>query len=201
MEKETTYVTCHSCDHWDVATRQSYKCQRCNNTQRVVDPRTILCNLCGECMCPPIGTMNEQIPHGLYKAKVLGGYDSYHLLDMNTYTFSFCEECLRKLFVQCKIKPDVRDTSFDGELIGPDCWERDQEYYEYRVWESAGGKHQAYLNGKCNTKKECPNKAMYTRFNSDDEFTEDCACEEHKPLMYQGNKIVPFIPNVLKPFL
>jgi hypothetical protein len=143
------YVKCNTC-LWSIENVldrdwEKYPCGHCNNTRQVPDPKDILCNLCGGCMCP-IGTMNEQTPHGLHESKVMGGYNSYHLLDMNTYTFSFCEECLRKLFVQCKIRPDVRDTDFTGNYIGDDIWEQDQKNYEYRVWEDSGGHHQAYLD-------------------------------------------------------
>jgi hypothetical protein len=198
MKKEHTYVECQACN-WRLQ-QESYDphtelCKRCNNTRKVISPKEILCNLCGECMCP-IGTMNEQVPHGLYKAKVIGGYDSYHLSDMSVYVFSFCEKCLRQLFIQCKIKPDIRDH------IDERSWDEDQKYYEYMIWKDNGGHHQAYLNGKCNAEKDCFNKAVYTRFHNDTEFTENCACEEHKELRsYSNSKLTAFIPNVLKPFL
>jgi hypothetical protein len=148
--------------------------------------------MCGGTMCP-IGSMNGQIPHGLYNAKVSGGYDSYHLLDMNTYVFSFCEECLRKLFMQCKIPPLVNNN--------PEEFAHDQTQYEYREWQRTGGYHQAYLDRKCNFVKDCPNRAEYTQLISDS-FTENCCCEEHKQLWGYGNsRLTKFIPNVLKPFL
>jgi hypothetical protein len=160
-------------------------------------------------MCP-IGTMNEQVPHGLHDAQVIGGYDSYHLFDMSKYTFSFCEGCLRKLFVQCKIKPRINDMLFPQVLDGntpleegeEESWERDQTSYEYRVWYDNGGHHQAYLDKKCNRVKDCPNQAIYTRLYRG-EFTEESSCEEHKDHFFQDNchSLVKFIPNILKPFL
>lgn len=204
MKKQHTYVKCQSCawqlENFPDRNWAENPCRQCKNTRQVINPEEILCNLCGECMCP-LGTMNEQYPHGLHNAKVTGGYDSYHLFDMTTYIFSFCEKCLRRLFNDCKIKPSLYDTSFEGELTSEEQWDRDQEAYEYRVWKDEGGHHQAYLDRKCNFAKECPNEAIYTQLISD-EFTENCSCEEHKKLWsYANSKLTKFIPNVLKPFL
>lgn len=200
MKKTHTYVDCSRCGHWTEEYRRESICKGCNNTQKVIDPREILCNMCAGPMTP-IGTHNEQYPHGLYGAHVMGGYDSYHLFDMSRYAFSFCEECLRKLFNQCKIKPDVEEISFDGDVEGTTAWDRDQEAYEYRVWKDTGGHHQAYLDRKCNNVKDCQNTATYTILHSSS-FTEECSCEEHKELrLYSNSKLTKFIPHVLKPFL
>jgi len=202
MNKKHTYVECQHCK-WQLQNFPDkdwfeQPCERCKNTRQVPNPQEILCNLCGECMCPPPGTMNEQIPHGLYQASVTGGYDSYHLLDMTTYTFNFCEKCLRQLFIQCKIKPNVYNSFKPPD---EDPWKEDQKYYEYRVWKDTGGHHQAYLNKKCNAVKGCPNDAVYTRLHNED-FDENCCCEEHKETRAYGNSsLVPFISNNLKSFL
>jgi hypothetical protein len=194
--KKHNYVDCRRCDHWDPEDRLKQICKGCNNSGKIIDPKELLCNLCGECVCP-LGTMNEQYPHGLFNAKVQGGYDSYHLFDMNTYTFSFCEKCLRNLFNQCKIPPDL----FDSISSSSDDYAQDRKQYEFRVWKDEGGCHRAYLNGKCNFVKDCPNKAVYTQLHNGD-FTEACSCEEHKELWgYSNSELVKFIPNVLKPFL
>jgi hypothetical protein len=195
------YIKCLSCDNRfnlnkDPLYWKENPCEFCKNTRQVIDPKEILCNLCGECMCP-LGTMNEQYPHGLHEAKVDGGYDSHHLFDLTSYTFSFCEKCLRALFNQCKIKPVI----FDSIDHTNKTWEEDQKQYEYRIWKDEGGHHQAYLNKKCNFEKDCPNEAVYTQLVSD-EFTEDCCCEVHKSKFNYGNvKFTKFIPNVLKAFL
>lgn len=202
-----TYVKCKSCDYRvennsDPSFWINNPCEHCKNTRQVIDPKEILCNMCGECMCP-LGTMNEQYPHGLHKAKVNGGFDSYHLFDMTSYIFSFCEKCLRTLFNQCKIKPNLHEGGPGDPLDYDILWEKDQEAYAYRVWRDDGGHHQAYLNRKCNEAKNCPNEALYTRL-SDGEFTEDCCCEKHKEILskYMVNiELTKFIPNVLKPFL
>ncbi len=172
----------------------------------------IFCNLCGESCCPSgtnrWGPWSSEYNHGLLNAKVVGAYHSNHLLDMNQYAFSFCELCLRKLFIQCKIKPRINDMQFppvldkDSSLIEGEevTWEYDQEIWEYRMWEDSGGHHQAYLNKKCNERKDCPNDAVYTRMIND-HFSEECCCEEHKGKDGNSYKYVKFIPNVLKPFL
>ncbi len=198
MEQKHNYVDCDRCGHWQDDYRRTHCCEQCNNTRKTIDPKEILCNMCGECM-RPLGTHNEQYPHGLEDASVQGGYDSYHLFDMTRYTFSFCEKCLRRLFNECKIPPKVED-NIDLRPIEY-AWARDQEMYEYRIWKDNGGHHQAYLDKKCNFVKDCPNRAVYTQLISND-FTENCSCEEHKELWGYGNsKLTKFIPNVLKPFL
>jgi len=198
-KKIHAFVECQRCNHWTQDLRLERLCEACNNTQQVIDPKEKLCNLCAGPMSP-LGTPNEQYDHGLTKAHVMGGYNSYHLLDMSRYTFSLCEECLRKLFIQFKIKPDVDDMDFDGGAH-EDSWENDQRCYEFRVWKDAGGHHQAYLDRKCNAIKDCQSKALYTVLHNND-FTEECACEEHKEMhLYSNSKLTKFIPHVLKPFL
>lgn len=201
MTKENNYVDCQHCQGWTDTQRRKIVCNLCNNTRRAIDPKDILCNLCGGNMCP-LGTHNEQYPHGLYNAKVTGGYDSYHLLDMNDYTFNFCEKCLRQLFVQCKIKPVVSNDGSEYVISTlEERWDLDQQSYEYRVWTDDGGYHQAYLNRKCNVEKDCPNDAAYT-YLYNEEFTEACCCEEHKnDGLYLHRRLVKFIPNTLKAFL
>lgn len=194
-------VNCNWCSNWTPEEIKKYNksCRFCKDTKQVADPKEILCNLCGECMCP-IGAMNEQIPHGLYEAKITGGYDSYHLFDMTRYTFSFCEKCLRQLFMQCKIKPLIDDVDFDGITHQEYSWEEDQDMYEYKLWNDSGGAHQAYLNKKCNMEKDCPNDAIYTKLIND-HFSEACCCEKHKTKNGGSVKYVKFISAILKPFL
>lgn len=196
MKKYLNYVECQFCKDWTDKTKYFHgTCKYCNNTKKVIDPKDLLCNLCGETMCP-LGTHNEQIPHGLYNAEVRGGYESYHLFDLNTYIFSFCEKCLRELFNKCKVLPEVLN-DYDSEWD----FKEDQKYYEYKIWKDNGGHHQAYLDRKCNAVKDCQNKAAYTRLHNG-EFTEESSCEEHKNLWAYGNAtFTKFIPDVLKPFL
>jgi len=199
MTKQYNYVDCPHCANWNLDKRRECVCESCNNSLKTIDPKEILCNLCAGHM-RYLGTGNDDYEVGLENACVYGQYYSYHLLDGNVYTFSFCEECLRKLFNQCKIKPDLSESyhsSFEEELI---TWEEDQKYYEYKVWEDNGGHHQAYLNKKCNRVKDCPNVALYT-FLYNGDFSEDCSCEEHKKSFDGSATVTKFIPNVLKAFL
>lgn len=212
FKMKNNYVTCQACE-WQLKNCPDHNwrenpCHRCNNTRKIVDPKELLCNMCGGCMCP-IGTHNEQVPHGLFNAKIVGGYDSYHLFDMTSYTFSICEKCLRQIFMQFKIPPTVRDVIFSltedsikEEENTEVPWEQDVSSYEYKLWRDRGGHHQAYLKKLCNTKKDCPNKAVYTVYIND-HFTEDSCCEDHKSLYGTSRcyKLVPFITNVFKPYL
>lgn len=208
------YITCPHCE-WDI--KQSYydphidHCVRCNNTREILDPRQLLCNLCGGEMYPsdmdPM-EVKDYDPHGLYDAKVTGYYGYDHLVEQHRYTFSFCEKCLRQLFVQCKVKPLIEEMSSTGS--GWDCrgvcgtikWEQDQEDYEYKRWREDGGHHQAYLDRKCNAIKDCSNDAIYT-VEDYDGFTEECSCEDHKGQVYYvgGGTFTKFIPNNLRAFL
>jgi hypothetical protein len=198
MEQETKLVDCDRCGHWQDDYRREHVCEQCNNTRKTRDPSTILCNMCGECM-RPLGSHNEQYPHGLEDASIQGGYDSYHLFDMTKYTFSFCEKCLRRLFNECKIKPKVED-NIDLKPIAY-AWEKDQEAYEYRVWKDDGGHHKAYMSKLCNAAKDCPNRAVYTILHNGD-FSEDSCCEQHKTdRLYSNSRLTKFISPVLRAFL
>lgn len=205
MKKDFTLVDCYWCKNRSVAAELYGKCSYCNDSGKVINPKEILCNLCGGCMCSQYE--HAQYPLGLYNAKVIGGYESDHLLDLNSYTFNFCEKCLRELFIKCKIKPDINEVILGSNLTGQDLeeegmsFEKDQEIYEYMVWDRNGGRHQNYIDGLCNFIKDCKNKAIYTQ-NLSDEFTENCCCEEHKNKSNPVNgEFVPFISNILKPFL
>lgn len=146
-------------------------CSICLGTGIKPLPNELLCNMCGGSLCPPEGTMNAEYPNGLYKAKVSGGYDSYHLFDGVTYQFSFCEKCLRHMFKKCKIKPLI--SSYDEYL-----YETDQKDYEYRLWKDKGFHSKAYTKKICNQEKNCRKKAVYSIFING-EFSEETACEEH----------------------
>lgn len=201
LEKELNLVDCTRCANWSEKERYFQACPQCHNTKKVIAPETVLCNMCAGPM-RPLGTHNEQYAHGLEKASVEGGYESYHLFDCTEYTFSFCEKCLRELFTKCKIPPTV-SCKLDS-IDNPTTYAMDLEEYEYRIWKDNGGHHQAYLDRKCNFFKDCPNRAEYTYLHSKDtDFSEDCCCENHKnsKALSYGSRLVKFIPNVLKPFL
>lgn len=204
MKKEVSYIPCKWCAEsidLDPEILKNTTCI-CKGTGQVIDPKSILCNMCGESMCHTIktlsGTWESDRPEGLHEAHVTGGYESYHLLDLTTYAFSICESCLRQMFMKFKVKPTLHD-AMDRN---PYTWEEDQDVYEERLWKDAGEFHQAYLNRKCNKHRTCGKEAVYTVLLSD-EFTEDACCEDHKDSWHNcvNAKLVKFIPNVLKPFL
>lgn len=199
MTPKHNYVACQWCVNYTDNMRRESPCERCKNIKTVIDPKEILCNMCGGYMSGILGTPNEQAIYGLYNAKVSGGYDSHYLFDMTEYTFNLCEKCLRQLFMQCLIKPGIH------EFVGGDQeanWETDQRAYEYQEWKKTGGHHQAYMNGKCNTIKDCQNDAIFTLMLHG-EFTEECACQFHSEIYqtYGGEQLVDFISHTLKPFI
>ena len=95
----------------------------------------VLCNKCGESCIPPtardrregqavkwiegqghVAISQEEalilygpVLYGLIEASVTGGYESYALEDMQKYTFSLCEICLKQLFDAFKIPVAQRE--------------------------------------------------------------------------------------------
>lgn len=193
-EDKHTYVNCKWC--------KGCGCKTCDNKGQIINPLERLCNMCGEALCPPAGSIHDQSPAGLIDAKVSGDYDSEYLSDLQNYKFSLCEKCLRQLFIQFKIKPEINEYSLNNGPEIPVTWEDDQYYYEARIWRRNDGPHQHYINRLCNIEYGCTNAAIYTVLASG-EFTENCACEEHKEqaLYAIGNSLTSFIGNHLKPFL
>lgn len=139
--------------------------------------------------------------YGLVSASVSGNYESIHLSDCTTYSFSLCELCLRTMFDSFKIKPTCK--LYMIEPNKPVDYNEDKKMYDFSIWKQEGKDHIAYLNGLCNQFKNCPNKAIYSIYGHDDEFTEDSACEEHKEEFYLpiGYSLKPFVKNALKPFI
>ncbi len=190
-------VPCTACEYQRDSSRQGDKapCDICNKTRMMIDPNDVLCNMCGERNRPK--GHNEAYSFGLENVSVSGGYESTGLLDMHTYTFNVCENCLRVLFNQFKIPPKVKDGFEEIDF------KKDQEYYEYHQWKySLDGEKEAYKAGLCNTMiKACPNKAIYSVYYSG-EFSTDCCCEEHKS--WYGNtfgiELKPFISDKIRKF-
>lgn len=201
-------VSCSDCENWTNEHRLKNLCKQCNNSKFFIDPKERLCNKCGECLCP-LDTINHNVPHGLVDAKVTGGYNSYHLFDCTSYIFSICEKCLRGLFIEFKIKPTINDVDFWEESEERSGWDIDQTAYEFRIWKDTGGYRQAYLNRRCNEKKDCPNEAVYTVLYHDKEYSDKCCCQEHASEYDWTNtgpnpnayKLVPFISDTLKAFV
>jgi hypothetical protein len=194
MKTEHSYIKCELCPSWDIGRRIEYMCPLCNNAGMVINPAEILCNRCGGAARKE----NSQYPLGLENCKIGGNYDNYHLLDGVEYSFNLCELCLRQMFMEFKIPPQVDDKAManDPKFSFMD----DQDIYEFRIWFDSGGHHQAYVNRKCNALKDCPNRAEYSVVDWD-EFSEECRCEEHKGLINHGSDLVKFIPHTLRAFL
>lgn len=201
MMDKKNFVTCQNCSHWSDESRVDNLCKRCNNSKLVLNPKDLLCNMCGGNMCHE----NAQYPQGLFNISVSGGFGSYYLFDCTSYIFSLCEKCLRKSFNEFIIKPKVFESGcwydYENDIHKNDIpWEEDQKMYEDRLWVDSGGPHKAYLNNKCNVIRDCSNDALYTIFIND-KFTEKCCCAEHEDLRPFSSKLVKFIPNKLKAFL
>jgi hypothetical protein len=75
----------------------------------------VLCNQCGgSCHVEEAGR-NKHGQHyffGLINAKVVGGYHSPVLGDLDQYEFSLCEACLKKMFAGFKLPVDVIELNF-----------------------------------------------------------------------------------------
>ena len=80
MKTKHNYVECHNCK-WRLEHQPDFDwaknpCRRCNNVREIIDPKEVLCNMCGEGMCHnievPSGLWSTDDPHGLYDAKVQG---------------------------------------------------------------------------------------------------------------------------------
>ncbi len=114
-------------------------------------------------------------PMGLVEARVSGGFESEHLFDMTSYTFSMCEACLRELFDACKIGPKISGYGgSEGETYADDA-----EQYRSKKWRAAGGHLLKLEQGLCNELESCPNKAKWRYFVSHD-MTNEAFCDEHK---------------------
>ncbi len=186
------------CCHCDYKGRSSY-CGTCNDSGLIQEKP---CNLCGDDMTMINGIDNGDAA-GLKDVSVMGGYNSYHLFDLNNYKFSFCEKCLRKLFEQCVIKPKITDYTTDENI----SWDEDQKAYEYRDWANSAKFHEAYLKRRCNTIKDCPNEAIYSIQLDEDEITiteqgvcKECAEDKDFFLPHNG-KLIKFVSNQVRPFL
>ena len=173
-------------------------CRSCNNSRLVIDPKDILCNMCGGGMCDIPHEPDNQVPYGMHNHKEVGSYSSPHLTDTTTYTFSLCELCLRNMFNHFKIPPTMG--SYMHMPIP--TWQEDQEYYEERMWRESNEPHDAYMAGKCNAVKNCTHNAKYSVY-FDNEFSEKCVCETHKSHYdsWSGANLKRFTQDDLKPFL
>lgn len=145
------YRICPSClnDRANLDTAAiALHCRECKGTGFVRSRETYVCNKCGDCLCPPIGTMNQDAPHGLVEATVSGGYDSRHLFDTTNYSFSLCELCLRNLFNECAVPPKI------SHYMGPGwkTYQEDRVMWEDRLWEESEAFMAHTAAGLCTTR-------------------------------------------------
>jgi hypothetical protein len=110
-----------------------------------------LCNQCGQTLCP-----SKQVDdaYGLVDAEVSGGYFSEGLLDMTTYRFSLCEQCLRAMFRKFKVPPKI---TCDGENVP---YEQEARDFRNDRWRREGGENQKLPTGRCNATMECERPAV-----------------------------------------
>lgn len=194
------FVDCKNCKDWSQERKFKNTCGICKGLGFIQDPKEILCNYCGGSMHPDPSDVNWQTPDGLLNAKVTGNYSTNHLTDEVLYIFSLCERCLRQLFNLCVIPPKIYDSRSPSVELNYDA---DKKHYEYDQWVKNGGFSKAYRDGKCNSVKDCKEKAKYTILYGNETFTENCCCETHLSdyNVTTWYVIVDFIPNNLRAFL
>lgn len=142
-----------------------------------------LCNLCGNSTVPLEGPFAIELDsYGLVDAVVAGGYFSIHLCDGIRYKFSICEKCLRKLFEQFVIKPDV------SNYMDNSAWSYEKELYtyKYRLWIDSGAQIEKFNTGLCNFCEDCEEKGIWWGF-IEDEFINLVLCEQHVTNYYNVN--------------
>lgn len=183
------YEACQSCaqyradGNWD----EAISCCSCEGKGALRRPESFICNSCGD-------TLNRDgFPGGLIDATVSGGFNSWHLFDLTSYTFSICEECLRALFTSFAIPPAIHEsmTTRGIDDLEP-TYEEDLDYYKYRLWRHVGGHKQKLLTGACNHREYCTAHAEW-RLLVDGELSGNAMCDEHRP-HYENNingRLVP----------
>lgn len=120
-------------------------CSRCSGNGILKEVFEILCNNCGKNIIKSPETCRAQsscsTSGNLIGITVDGNYDSFYLFDGTSYTFSICEECLRNMFENFKIKPKVVDyimspgygSDEEVELAEEKAYERDSKAFRERV--------------------------------------------------------------------
>ena len=103
----------------------------------------LCCNLCQKLVYQTDSLGNSSF----YGAKIIasGGYFSTELVDGLEYRFHLCESCLRGLMNKCEIPPEVFDVP-DNEYIS---FEKENEWYQDKIWRENGGPLSKYKEGLC----------------------------------------------------
>lgn len=194
----TAYVVCLECQP---ARRindfeRAEGCKGCGG--RGFLPRSAVnCNMCGGSLCPDTTTPNQYYPNGLINAEVMGCYDSEHLTDCTTYRFSLCEWCLRQMFGQFKVPPEV-DGIYD--IYRAPSYAADLEIYNHNQWVKTGKQRAKLLTGICNYDEACTSPATWRKFLSGS-LTDQAWCDGHHDHEGGGILNAAFLPaNKLRDF-
>jgi len=99
---------------------------------------------------------------GLPLVNISGRYESTHLIDLRTYSFSLCEICLRKMFESFKLPPRITAYA-KGEIT----YEQDQEDHLHHLWLQDGGDQKKLSTGLCNRTQECSKRAEFRDLRKD----------------------------------
>lgn len=175
--------------------RYTHKCHYCNNTGVVLDPKTVLCNNCGDCM-----SIGHHAIYGMDDLSYNGGYDSEHLSDMTNYRFKLCEKCLRSMFEKFKIKPLVY--SFGSKI----SYEEESFFNKRAIWRNSPAFDLAAKKGKCNFTPNCRNKAFYSISEKKSGYSNETCCkscfkkERFAEILDIKDKVYPYVPYSLVAF-
>jgi hypothetical protein len=163
------------------------RCHGCKGTGITRVRQSYVCNQCGGSLCldESRSHFHHAVPHGLVEQTVSGGYESDHLSDCTTYTFSMCERCLRTLFDAFKVPPTIGSYMVSGNTT----YAEDADWYRFKIWRDAGGQLDKLRTGKCNAKQHC-DKAQVWRHMLSGHLTVEATCDEHK-IEYANSHNVP----------
>jgi len=86
-------------------------------TREVVETDEIRCNKCGELCSTPsqerhVLNGGNRCWYGLIEAKFTTGYFSDVLDDMQAYSFSLCEPCVKELMASFKLSAEQKEYNF-----------------------------------------------------------------------------------------
>lgn len=156
------HLPCKHCDEdrRDGKFTKATQCTPCGGTGIVLAGERLRCNGCGGTLSNDFCKEHEVV--GLPLVKVDGQYQSTHLNELHTYSFSICEICLRKMFESFVIPPKVL-TFAKGEIT----YEEDLDKHRQNLWLNEKGDLQKLSTGLCNRTKDCPNRAEFRELRID----------------------------------
>lgn len=125
-------------------------------------------------MAEPTGN-DDLAMYGTGPISVSGGYLSPHLTDCTSYSFAFCELCLRKIWEQCEVKPALVDYT-DGT---PKSYEEDVSGWKIRLWMQDGGPEKKMPTGLCTHDEHCSEKSTHWEVCSGQLVESRRFCQKH----------------------